>query len=330
MSDRFTRHLSLFCHQIVIMKYSFIAPILALVSLAVSIRATAQPDKPNVDKLCGCFEVEFKYAETFAPDKDYKYHDREEISGGTELTYPVEVSEKKIVMQHLLIITDSMIIKHWREEWTYENPVMWNYKGDKVWEKQTLKPADVKGKWTQTVWEVSDEPRYQGSSAWVKLDGRDTWQNTTDAPLPRREYSTRSDYNILRRTNRLSINDSGYLHEQDNQKIIRSAAGDRLLVSEKGINSYKRVPDADCAAGKYYWDQTKVYWGKVRKAWDDYISTHEVISLRDKVDGKVLHEYLFALAKDYTARKITDQEIDARIRKEITRFIRDGKETASK
>ncbi len=300
-------------------------------ALLISATATAQApkDKPVVDKLCGCFEVEFKYAETFSPDKNYKYHDREEISGGTELTFPIEVTDKKIVMQHLLVITDSMIIKHWREEWSYENPVIWRYEGDKVWTKQNLKPEEVKGKWTQSVWEVSDEPRYQGASTWIRTDGKTTWTNTTDAPLPRREYSTRSDYNLLKRTNRISINDSGYLHEQDNQKIIRSAAGDKLLVEEKGINSYKRLPDAECAAAKFYWDNNKVFWTKVRKTWETYINTHDVISLQTNVGGKVLHEYLFDLAKDYAAKKVSEKDIDGLIKADIEKFVNAPKPTVT-
>src|SRR5689334_2003652 len=174
---------------------------------------SAQAGRPNVDKLCGCFDVEFKYAETFSPNKNYKFHDREEISGGTEYVFPVEVSDKRIVMQHLLVVTDSMIIKHWREDWTYENPVIWKYKGDKVWAKEKLDPAQVKGKWTQAVWEVSDAPRYQGASEWVKTDNQIFWQNTADAPLPRREYSVRSDYNVLRRGNRLVLTEDGYTHQ---------------------------------------------------------------------------------------------------------------------
>jgi hypothetical protein len=224
-------------------------------------------------------------------------------------------------MQHLLVITDSMIIKHWREEWTYENPVVWKYQGDKVWTKQVLSPEQVKGKWTQTVWEVSDEPRYQGYSQWVSLDNKVIWQNTTDAPLPRREYSTRSDYNILKRTNRLSINDSGYIHEQDNQKIIRKDGKDQLLAEEKGINSYKRLDDKECAAAKLYWEKNKVFWTKVRKTWEDYISTQNTISLKTKVEGKVLNEYLFALAKDYADKKVSDKDIDARIKAEVFKFI---------
>jgi len=277
--------------------------------------------KEVVNKLCGCFEVEFKYAETFSPVADYKYHEREDINGGVELSLPIEVSDKKIVIQHLLVITDSMIVKHWREEWTYENPVLWVYKGDKTWAKTTVPADQVKGKWTQTVWEVADEPRYQGYSQFVKLDGKTIWQNTTDAPLPRREYSVRSDYNILKRTNRLNITDSGYLHEQDNEKIIRSTTGDKLLVQEKGLNSYKKVDDKKCNAAKFYWEKNKIFWGKVRQTWSDYINKQSVISLKTKVGGKVLHEYLMELAKDYASKKVSDADIDGQIRADIQMFM---------
>jgi hypothetical protein len=278
-------------------------------------------DKQAINKLCGCFDVEFKYAETFAPDPNYKYHDREDISGGTELIFPAEVTATKIVLQHLLIITDLMIIKHWREDWTYENPVIWKYKGDKVWVKEQLKPEQVKGKWTQSVWEVSDAPRYQGAGEWISTDGKTFWQNTTDAPLPRREYSVRSDYNILKRTNRIILNDSGWMHEQDNQKIIRKDGADKLLVEEKGINTYKRLDNKQCEAGKKYWETNKEYWTKVRQAWEDYTASHSTIELKTLVDGKPLHDYLFDMAKDYAAGKIKAADINAQIKASLEKFI---------
>jgi hypothetical protein len=300
----------------------------AVTLLAITATAQAPKDKPNVDKLCGCFEVEFKYAETFSPNKDYKFHDREEISGGTELIFPVETSDKKIVMQHLLVITDSMIIKHWREDWTYENPTIWKYKGDKVWVKEQLKPEQVKGKWTQSVWEVSDAPRYQGASEWVNVDGKTFWQNTVDAPLPRREYSVRSDYNILKRTNRLVLNKDGWVHEQDNQKIIRKDGTDKLLAEEKGINTYKRVDDSQCAAAKAYWEKSKNYWTKVRKTWDDYVAKHSTVELKAEVDGKVLHDHLFALEKEIKSGKVKPEEIDARIKPLFEKFLGTDKAVA--
>ena len=303
-----------------------ITGITALLISSMAAIAQPAPGKESISKLCGCFEVEFKYAETFSPDPHYQYHERDEINGGVELAIPIEVTDTKIVIQHLLVITDSMIVKHWREEWTYENPVLWVYKGDRTWVRTIVPVEQVKGKWTQTVWEVADEPRYQGFSQFVNLDGKIIWQNTTDAPLPRREYSTRSDYNVLKRTNRLNITDSGYIHEQDNEKIIRSGVVDKLLVQEKGINSYKRIADAACNAGKIYWEKNKIFWGKVRQFWADYISTQTTISLQSKVNGKLLHEYLLDLAKEYAAKKISDADIDGKIKANIAMFIgHDGK-----
>ena len=286
-----------------------------------AVSAQKPKDREQLNKLCGCFEVDFKYAETFSPDPEYKYHNREETGGTAELALPIELSDKKIVIQHLLIVGQNMIVKHWREEWTYENPVIWKYKGDRTWVKEAVPAAEVKGKWTQTVWEVADEPRYQGYSQFVNLDGKIIWQNTTDAPLPRREYSVRSDYNILQRTNRINLYDSGYLHEQDNKKIIRTDGKDKLLVEEKGLNTYKRIDEKECEAAKAYWEKNKDYWGRVRKIWADYINTHDTISLKNKIDNKLLHEYLLDMAKEYSTKKISENDIDKRIKDEVDRFM---------
>ncbi|MFI5129117.1 MAG: DUF6607 family protein [Chitinophagales bacterium] len=279
------------------------------------------PGRQDIEKLCGCYEVEFKYAETFSPDPAYKFHERDEISGGIELILPIEASDKKIVLQHLLVITDSMIIKHWREDWTYENPTIFRYQGNKLWTKEQLTPEDVKGKWTQSVWEVSDAPRYQGASEWIRTDGKTFWQNTSDAPLPRREYSVRNDYNILKRTNRLTLTDFGWVHEQDNQKIIRHQGSDKLLAEEKGVNSYKKTDESKCAAAKAYWEKNKAYWAKVRTAWENYMSSHTSVELKDTEAGKPLHQYLTDLAADFAKGKVKPQEIDATIKTSLEKFI---------
>lgn len=292
--------------------------------------ATAQTPDKNINNLCGCFEVEFKYAETFSPNANYKFHERETISGGLELVMPVEVSNKKIVLQHLLVITDEVIIKHWREDWTYENPVIWKYLGNKTWTKELQDPATVKGKWTQSIWEVSDEPRYQGTSEWVKANSQNFWLSTTDAPLPRREYSVRSDYNLLNRTNRIIITDSGYIHEQDNKKITRENGIDKLLVEEKGMNSYVKKNDKECAVAKLWWEKNKLYWEKVRTIWEESISKISTIKMETKVEGKVLHEYLMAQAKEFAGGKIPVTELDNKIKAYIAMFLNTGKEVALK
>jgi hypothetical protein len=292
---------------------------LAILVSAINVATAQTPD--NINNLCGCFNVEFKYAETFSPDENYKFHEREIINGGLELIFPVEATDKKIVLQHLLVITDKMIIKHWREDWTYENPVIWIYQGNKTWKKEIQRPEAVKGKWTQAVWEVSDEPRYQGTSQWLNANGQNFWLSTTDAPLPRREYSVRSDYNLLNRTNRIIINDSGYRHEQDNKKIIKENGKERLLVEEKGLNTYVKAPEATCAAAKLWWEQNKVYWEKVRSIWEEKIANLTVIKMETKVNDKVLHEYLMDQAKEFADGKIPVAELDAKIKIYIDMFL---------
>jgi hypothetical protein len=89
----------------------------ALLPLSLSASAQLQEGKKNIEKLCGCFDVRFDYAETFSPDSAYKFHARESLEG-LELVLPVETSDRKIVLQHLLLASDTYIVKHWREDWT--------------------------------------------------------------------------------------------------------------------------------------------------------------------------------------------------------------------
>ena len=56
-----------------------------------------------IKNLCGCYNVDFKYAETFANSKEYTYAKPYHV-GGLEYIVPVEISPKKIVIQHLLVV----------------------------------------------------------------------------------------------------------------------------------------------------------------------------------------------------------------------------------
>lgn len=294
-----------------------------LAGLALSSQAYAQPapGKKNLENLCGCYSINFRYAETFSPDDNYKFHEREDMNA-IELSLLIESTDTKIVMQHLLVIQDTMVIKHWREEWVYESPVLYEYQGDKIWKKKELAAAEVKNKWTQTIWEVNDEPRYQGVSAWINNDGKTYWESTVDAPLPRREYSTRSDYNILRRRNRLYLdNNGGYVHEQDNDKILRENGKDKLIAQEKGYNTYTRIEDSQCAAAKKWWDKNKVFWTVIRNQWNDYIAKTETVAVKAKVDDKVLGDYFTALWKDWNANKVKTSELDGKVKEVLAKFL---------
>lgn len=273
----------------------------------------------HIEKMCGCFSVNFKYAETFSPDLDYKFHDREEMNA-VELALPIEKTDNKIVIQHLLVINDTMIIKHWREEWSYESPVIYKYTDHRTWKKEKLTAAEVKNKWTQTIWEVGDEPRYQGVSAWITNDDMTYWESTADAPLPRREYSVRSDYNIMKRRNRIVITDDGYVHEQDNDKVIRADKKDKLLAQEKGFNTYVSRKDKDCKSAENWWKKNEAFWAIVRNDWGDIINTSSSLNLKWKVDGKMMHEHLDGLWKEWRTSNLSSAEVDRRVKEIINQF----------
>ncbi|GAB3542563.1 DUF6607 family protein [Spirosoma fluminis] len=300
--------------------------ILLTAALLLGVRSFAQTtpktdDVKAIRSQCGCHEVVFLYAETFAPETSYTYKDRYSAKG-LEWVFVDEERPGKLVIQHLLIVGDTIIVKHWREDWRYEHTRLLKFEQNASWKRVTLTPAQAKGQWTQKVFEVDDSPRYDGSATWIHADGRHYWESTADAPLPRREYTKRSDYNVMRRTNHHEIRPDGYVHEQNNDKIIRTEAGDQLLVSEKGLNTYRRTDERNCEAAKTWWAENRAYWADVRAVWDDLLTNRERVALRGQVKGNVLGRELDELAA--SARKASYNSASSRqlIRQTIEKYLK--------
>ncbi|PNW30180.1 DUF6607 family protein [Formosa algae] len=256
-------------------------------------------DQEAIKSMCGCHEVTFNFAETFNYVNDSTYMPSEtKHDKGLEWVELVEDSKDKIALQHLLIVGDPAhphIVKHWRQDWEYENTDLYLYNGDNVWNYEGLTKDDVKGQWTQKVFQVDDSPRYEGSSSWVHVDGKSYWENTTTAPLPRREYTKRSDYNITLRRNRQEITKDGWIHDQDNDKVLREAGKEDVVIAqEKGYNTYTKVDDSKCAAAQDYWKKTSAKWALVRTKWDEVFARNKNLFLEEKVDNKQLYKYLFS------------------------------------
>src|SRR5690606_25353495 len=121
-------------------------------------------------------KVTFEFAETFSPNKDYQYHDRK-FDSGIEYVFIVEETDTKIALQHILVVNDTFIVKHWRQDWVYENTEVLTYHKDNEWRKVKLSPEQAKGTWTQKVFQVDDSPRYEGYGTWIHVDGRHFWES---------------------------------------------------------------------------------------------------------------------------------------------------------
>jgi hypothetical protein len=263
--------------------------------------AYAQKDKKAQDvaaikAMCGCYEVSFEYAETFASDTAYKFA-KPYKAKALEWVALAEENKDKLVLQHILAMGE-MVVKHWRQDWLYENTTLLAYQQGHHWRKTNLENGQAKGQWTQNVYEVDDSPRYAGSATWVHYDGKHYWENTTDAPLPRREYTKRSDYQVMKRTNRHEITAYGWAHEQDNLKVVRSEAGDKTIAQEKGWNIYRKTEDSRCQKAKEWWEKNQAFWADVRVVWNKLIAQNAAISLEKKVEDKFLNERLEALAQE--------------------------------
>lgn len=300
--------------------------LLTLILIGTTLSLTAQKSKYQQDintikSLEGCYKVTFNFAETFSLDTTYKIHSPHH-SWGIELVKLIEESKNKIVFQHLLIVDDTTIVKHWKQDWIYENTELLQYDKGSRWVKKNLPKNSVQGQWTQKVYQVDDSPRYEGTATWVHVDGNHRWENTTDAPLPRREFTTRNDYNVLRRKNRISLTPDGWVLEQDNQKIVRENGSEKLIASEKGIESFTKLSTENCLAAENWWNIQKDYWADVRYIWNDIYTKNNTINLKKKVDDTLLWEKLFKLGNELTDKKQTNTTANREaIRKVIEKHL---------
>ncbi|WP_405370198.1 DUF6607 family protein [Nonlabens sp. Asnod2-A12] len=280
------------------MKTSYLTLLTFITVLFATAQDKKQQDQTAIKDMCGCYEVTFNFTETFNYSNDSLYKpSATKVDKALEWAQLVTDEENKIQIQHLLQVgnpAEPMIIKHWRQDWLFENQDLYTFDVNNKWVYEHKAKNDVAGQWTQKVYQVDDSPRYEGSSTWVHVDGKSYWENTTPAPLARREYTTRSDYNVLLRGNRQEITDYGWLHDQDNHKIIKEEGKeDVLLAKEKGYNTYVKVDDSRCKAAANWWKENTAKWELVRAKWDNVYARNKDLALEEKVGNKVLYKHLF-------------------------------------
>ncbi len=276
---------------------------------------TADParDRQSILAMRGEHDVDFEFDETVLLQPGYARAPASR-SAGEEVVVVVEDTPTKIVLQHLLLdVKSGYVTKHWRQDWTYEAKTRFEYDTNLTWRVRTLTPEQTRGAWTQCVYEVDDAPRYCGSGRWDYADGAPTWtSDVTYRPLPRREYTRRSDYNILEVVNRHTIVPGGWTHEQFNTKVLRKPDGTRVAIArEFGFDDYHDTTDVDFKPAYDYWKNTRDYWARVRTRWATLLSQPPGLHLKTKIDGMALIEPLFEQADDAAAgKRVADAKID--------------------
>ncbi|GIM51030.1 hypothetical protein CAPN004_00600 [Capnocytophaga cynodegmi] len=291
--------------------------VLCVISFLAEVKAQNKKDVEAIKSMCGCYEVTFRYAETFQYGADSTYvPSKSSRSKALEWVELIEDNKKKLVLQHLLVVgkrDKQHVIKHWRQDWIYQNTDLLKYIKDNEWSSYSLPKSAVKGQWTQKVYQVDDSPRYEQTATWVHVDGKSFWESEADAPMPRREQEIRDDYNVLLRRNRHEITNYGWLHQQYNDKVLRRDDKDDLVIAqERGYNTYKKVAEEKCKAAQEFWQENKEKWALVRNRWEKAFQQKGNLKVQEKIDGKTLYEHLLN-EEEYKTQEQINAIMDAYI-----------------
>jgi hypothetical protein len=267
-------------------------------------------DRRAILAMAGEFRSSFEFIETvgfepgFEPARPYQ-------SWSTEVVSVIEDSGPQISLQHIIVMffvdrngdrQGPVVQKHWRQDWVYEDASLHEYVGHERWRERVPDRAERRGRWSQSVFQVDDSPRYEAFGNFVHAANYSAWtSDETRRPLPRRESSVRDDYDVLIGTNRHTITPTGWVQEEENLKAVLESdaqvSGDSAyLAREIGLNRYERIVDFDFSAGREYWALTGAFWADVRSVWRDIYSSRSGFTLAERVDDEALFQPMFEFA----------------------------------
>ncbi len=277
-----------------------IAPAQPLEPASVELPSTFEQDRESILAMTGDYKVTFDFTETVSFVDGYELKEPK-LSGGHESVRVVEDRGDFISLQHLLVVGPDdapFVVKHWRQDWKYEPARVLTFVGGNAWAWQDVPEAERAGTWSQTVYQVDDAPRYGAVGVWTYEDGIAEWTPPQEwRPLPRRDMTTRDDYHAVDAVNRHVITPWGWVHEQDNSKLILDGEP-QALVREVGINTYRAFDDYPVTAADEYWAGTADYWAGVRAEWNRIEAEHEQFAITIKGETEALYNPLLALAME--------------------------------
>ncbi len=278
-------------------------------------------DRAAILAMAGGYKISFKFDETVTVAKDAKPSEPYR-SGADELVLVVEDTGKLIRLQHLLVVGGGHVVKHWRQDWTYEDNFMNVHRGGHTWAPAKLGVRERKGTWTQAVFNVDDSPRYEGVGKWIHRGDHSIWESEeTWRALPRREYTKRDDYDAVVGRNRHSIYTDGWLHLQDNYKLAVRDGGEKVIAYETGTNDYKRVGVDGLKPAQEYWDKTKDFWAEVRKVWDAELAKRQTVSFKDNDDEEAVIEATDEVLEEYQSGKLALDGVAAALRAKLDEVV---------
>lgn len=278
-------------------------------------------DRAAILAMAGTYRVRFDFTETTPWVAEYTPIPPKP-SGGHEVVRVIEDTGNRIVLQHILVHEKdgkAFVTKHWRQDWVYEPASVLVYKGPNQWVLEDVPERMRKGRWSQTVWQTDDSPRYGGWGEFSAEGGITRWRsNWTWRPLPRRDAVRKPVYDRFMAINRHQWTPTGWVHWQDNTKMGPKDGKVVAIVQEQGLNSYNRFDGFNAARADAYWAKTKGYWHVVRTAWDAVIARDKGIAVTEQAEwGSTTSERLMTMADKLESGEMTEAAASAEARRII-------------
>ncbi|MEM9878229.1 MAG: DUF6607 family protein [Pseudomonadota bacterium] len=285
-------------------------PEMAVAASAADQTVRIQQDRQAILAMAGNYKVRFDFLETVSFVEGYEPKERY-LSGAHEAVRVVEDRPGFISLQHILVVGNAeqqFPIKHWRQDWIYEPEQVLTFIGGNAWEMRPTTPDERRGKWAQVVYQVDDSPRYGALAAWSHDNGVSQWSPPPQLrPLPRRDMTKRDDYHAVLAVNRHAITPDGWVHEQDNSKLILRDEP-HVLVREVGVNTYRRFDDFAFNVADTYWRETAAYWKDVRAAWSALEQSNAEFGLTLKGEPEELYMPLLELSSEVQDGKTSSED----------------------
>jgi len=283
--------------------------------------ASFEQDRADILAMAGNYKVRFDMQESTRWDANYTPIDKK-TSGGHEVVRVIEDSGSKIVLQHMLVVEHEgkdMVIKHWRQDWEYEPTRVLTYADRHSWKWEDVPEKMRTGRWSQTVYQVDDSPRYGGWGQFETQGGIRRWRsNWTWRPLARRDAVRKPVYDRYLSINRHQNGPDGWIHWQDNTKMGPKNEKLSPIVQEYVLNSYTKFDGYNVKAADDYWAATKDYWAAVRTEWANIASTKGGIGIQEEAEtGTVISARLLQLADEIREGKTTTTHAISEARKLI-------------
>lgn len=263
-------------------------------------KASFSSDRADILAMAGNYKVRFDMQETTPWMKGYAPLDRK-ISGGNEVVRVIGDTGRTIMLQHMLVTEQegkAHVIKHWRQDWQYEPSRVLVYAGPNTWKWEEVPEKMRAGRWSQTVYQVDDSPRYAGWGEFTTAGGVRRWRsNWTWRPLARRDAVRHPAYDRYLAINRHQNTPDGWIHWQDNTKMGLTAGKLAPIVQESVLNTYTRFDGYDVKAADHYWAATREYWAAVRAEWEKVAETRGGIRIHEEAEtGTVISARLLDMA----------------------------------